>query len=110
MTPEPPASVAESFEQALAERQRERYVLRLYVTGMTDRSARSIGVIKAICEQLLPGRYELEVVDLLDRPELAEEKQIVAVPTLIKELPLPIRRLVGDLTNRDRVIMVMQQA
>ena len=103
-----PVDATEAFERLLAEEKRERYVLRLYVTGMTERSMKSIEGLKAICEQVLPGRYDLEVVNLYDNPEMAEKMQIIAAPTLVKELPLPARWLVGDVTDRGRVILVLQ--
>jgi len=81
-----------------------RYLLRLYITGMTARSARAISSIRALCEEHLKGRYRLEVVDLYSRPQLTRREQIVAAPTLIKRLPLPLRRMVGDLSDRDRVL------
>jgi len=82
----------------------ERYVLKLYVTGATPRSLRAISNVKAICEQYLKGRYHLEVVDIYRRPELVRRDQIVAVPTLIKKLPLPLRLLVGDLSRTELVL------
>jgi circadian clock protein KaiB len=81
-----------------------QFVLRLYVTGMTARSTRAIANLRQLCEQHLPDRYELEVVDVYQQPELASREQLVAVPTLIRRLPLPLRRLVGDLSNRQRVL------
>jgi circadian clock protein KaiB len=89
---------------AEAARATERYVLKLYVTGATGRSLRAIANIKAICEQYLKGRYELEVVDVYERPEVLREDQIVAVPTLVKKLPLPLRLLVGDLSATTQVL------
>jgi circadian clock protein KaiB len=85
--------------------QAKRYVLRLYVTGTTPRSALAIANIKGICEEHLKGRYELEVIDVYQRPALAADEQIVATPTLIRELPAPLRRLIGDLSDVDRVLM-----
>jgi circadian clock protein KaiB len=96
-------SVAD-FEQAAAATQAD-YVLRLYVAGATHKSAQAIRNIRAICEERLPGRYALEVVDVYQEPQLAKEDQILAVPTLIKRLPLPMRRLLGDLSNKDRVLL-----
>jgi circadian clock protein KaiB len=81
------------------------YVLRLYVTGTTPRSSRAIRTIKAICEAHLRGRYRLEVIDIYQRPALARDEQIVATPTLIRELPPPIRRMIGDLSDTDRVLV-----
>lgn len=82
-----------------------RHVLRLYVTGITPRSTRAIANIKAICEEHLKGNYDLEVVDLYQHPVLAAGDQIVAVPTLIKRLPPPLRRLIGDLSDREKVLI-----
>ena len=82
----------------------ERYELTLYVTGATARSLRAIANIKAICEQYLKGRYDLEVVDIYRRPALLRKDQIVAVPTLIKKLPVPLRLLVGDLSRTEQVL------
>lgn len=79
-------------------------MLKLYVTGATERSLRAIANLKAICEQYLKGRYHLEVVDIYRRPELLRRDQIVAVPTLIKKLPVPVRLLVGDLTRTELVL------
>ncbi|MBY0229483.1 MAG: circadian clock KaiB family protein [Gemmataceae bacterium] len=97
---------AEAFEKALAGGPApERYVLRLYVTGMTPRSTQAFAAIKALCEEELEGRYELEVIDLYQDPQLAREAQIIAVPTLVRELPQPLRRLVGDLSDRERILL-----
>jgi circadian clock protein KaiB len=82
-----------------------KYVLRLYVTGVTPKSVRAIKNIKQICEEHLKGRYELEVVDIYQRPALLQGEQIVAAPTLIKQLPHPLRRLVGDMSNTDKVLL-----
>jgi circadian clock protein KaiB len=83
----------------------EKYVLRLYVTGMTARSARTIENLQTFCEKHLAGRYELQVIDVYQQPELARTEQIVAVPTLIKKLPLPLRRLIGDMSDEHRVLV-----
>lgn len=95
----------QEFERALAEGGTERYVFRLYVTGATPSSGRAIANLKALCEEHLKDRYELEVIDVYRRPELAEGDQIVATPTLIKELPPPLRRLVGDLSDTPSVLV-----
>ncbi len=81
------------------------YLLKLYVMGTTPNSQRAIKNIKNICEQHLQGHYTLEVIDLYQQPQLAEGEQIVAVPTLIKKLPLPLRRILGDLSNTERVLV-----
>jgi circadian clock protein KaiB len=83
----------------------EKYLLRLYVTGTTPKSLRAIKNIKQICEEHLSGCYELEVVDIYQRPALLEGEQVVAAPTLIKKLPAPLRRLVGDMSNVEKVLM-----
>ncbi len=81
------------------------YTLRLYVTGMTPNSARAISNIKKICDEYLKGRYDLEVIDLYQHPGLAKGEQIIAAPTLIKKLPLPLRRVIGDMSSTDRVLV-----
>ena len=95
-----------TFEKSMAAPpSEERYVLRLYVTGMTQRSTEAFATIKALCEERLQGRYELEVIDIYQHPQLAIDEQIIAVPTLVKMLPAPLRRLVGDLSNVERVLL-----
>ena len=84
---------------------RDAYVLRLYVTGMTPRSARAVRNLQDICDEFLDGSYDLEVVDIYQQPVLAKHEQIIAAPTLIKKLPLPARRIIGDLSNRERVLL-----
>lgn len=86
-------------------RGREKYLLRLYVTGATPRSALAIANIRRICEELLHGCYDLEVIDIYQQPVLARDEQIIAAPTLVKKLPEPLRRLVGDLSSRERVLL-----
>lgn len=81
-----------------------RYVLRLYVTGSTPRSVRAIENLRRICEEHLFGRYDLEVIDIYQRPEAAREFQVIAVPTLVRLLPEPLRRVIGDLSDRDKVL------
>jgi circadian clock protein KaiB len=81
-----------------------RYVLKLYVTGMTPRAQEAIRNIQRICEEELKGRYDLEVIDIYQQPELAKKEQILAAPTLIRKLPLPLRKLVGDMSNKEKVI------
>jgi circadian clock protein KaiB len=97
-------STQSRVESAGADSATERYVLKLYVTGATGRSLRAIANIKAICEQYLKGRYDLEVVDIYRRPALLRRDQIVAVPTLVKMLPVPLRLLVGDLSRTEQVL------
>lgn len=83
----------------------EHHTLRLYITGTTSRSTQAIANIRALCEEYLAGHYELEVVDIYQQPGKAAEEQIIAAPTLIKTLPKPPKRLIGDLSNRDKVIV-----
>jgi len=84
---------------------KERYLLRLYVAGTTPRSNRAIVNIRRICEEHLKGRYELEVVDVVKNPRLAAGEQIIAAPTLVKKLPLPLRRFIGDLSETERILL-----
>lgn len=83
----------------------EHYVLHLYVTGMTPRAARAVRNVRAICDEHLKGGYELAVIDLYQQPALAREAQVIAAPTLIRKLPLPLRRIIGDMSERDSVLM-----
>ncbi len=100
-------ALAQEFGQTAAHLQQNDYVLRLYVTGTTLRSARAIANVRKICEQYLPGHHRLEVIDLYQQPELAQADQIVAVPTLIKELPRPVRRVLGDMSKTENVLIVL---
>jgi len=95
---------AESLETVAARDEDVRYVLFLYVTGMTLRSMQAISNLRAICETRLRGRYELQVVDIYRHPRLARDAQIVAAPTLIRKLPLPLRRIVGNLSDEDSLL------
>lgn len=95
----------EVYEHLLNDQKDSNYVLYLYVTGLTTRSAQAIDTIKNICDEELKGRYKLEVIDLSKDPQSAKEENIIAAPTLIKKLPLPLRRLIGDLSNRERVLI-----
>ena len=100
-----PSRTTAEFEELIVTADASRYTLRLYVTGMTPRSQRAIESIKAFCEEHLAGRYDLEVIDIYQHPTLAEGEQIIAAPTLIKALPAPLRRLVGDLSNTERILL-----
>jgi circadian clock protein KaiB len=90
---------------AAAAHESGHYVLRLYVTGTTPHSSRAIVNIRKICEEHLHGRYDLEVVDISQKPTLAEGEQIIAAPTLIKKLPLPLRRFIGDMSQTERILV-----
>jgi circadian clock protein KaiB len=94
----------EEFEQALQNPEKKQYVLSLYVAGSTPKSARAIENIKRICEEELAGHYVLEVIDIYRNPKAASDDQVVAAPTLVKRLPLPIRKLLGDLSD-DRYVL-----
>ena len=98
-------SAAVASEGSLAEPRKPQYELRLYVAGMTPRSARAIANIKEICEEHLKGHYDLRVIDLYQQPVLAKGHQIIALPTLIKKLPPPLRQIIGDLSDRERVLI-----
>ena len=93
------------FETAIERADSERYELRLYIAGTTAASGKAVENLRAICEEHLKGRYELTVIDVFQQPALAKNEQIIAVPTLIKKLPAPIRRIVGDLSNEHRVLV-----
>ena len=95
----------EEFEKAAARRDRAKYVLRLYVTGMTPKSTQAIANVEKLCKEHLAGRYELKVIDIYQQPKLAKGEQIIAAPTLIKKLPLPLRRLIGDMSDMERVLI-----
>jgi circadian clock protein KaiB len=83
------------------------YHLRLFVTGTTPRSARAIQNIRTICEEYLKGRYDLEVIDIYQHPDHVKTEQIVVTPTLVKEFPLPVRKLIGDLSDKERVLSAL---
>jgi circadian clock protein KaiB len=101
----PRKTTADMLDEVTEQTGTERYVLRLYVTGMTAGSARAIENVRTICEEHLHGRYELEVIDIYQQPALARGEQIVAAPTLIKKLPKPLRRLIGDMSSEERVLL-----
>lgn len=82
-----------------------KYRLKLYVTGQTARSQRAIANLRRICEEELNGEYEMLVIDVLERPQLAEDEKILATPTVVKELPTPIRRIIGDLSDTEKVLL-----
>jgi circadian clock protein KaiB len=94
----------EHFTDAAKKVKSEKYLLRLYVTGTTPHSVQAISNIKRICEEHFKGRYDLEVIDLYQHPNLASGEQIIAAPTLIRKLPLPLRRVIGDMSNTEKVL------
>lgn len=93
---------------AAAARNAERWELRLYVAGKTARSVAAVENLRRICEGHLAGKYKIEVVDLLQHPQLAKGDQIVAIPTLVRKLPEPVRRIIGDLSDVDRTLVGLQ--
>jgi len=95
----------EEFETLVAELARPSYLFRLFVSGATPRSTGAIANVRRICERYLPGQYELEVIDIYQQPEETRKAQIVAAPTLIKKLPFPVQRFVGDMSNSERIIV-----
>ena len=88
-----------------AKRASSRYALRLYITGQTPRSRQSVENLRALCDKYIPGQFDLEVVDIYQQPAMAAAGQIIAAPTLVKSMPLPLRRLVGDFSDQNRVIL-----
>lgn len=95
----------EEYEKALQTKGKEKYILRLYVSGMTPKSIRSIENIKKICRENLKGRYELEVIDIRKNPKIAQTENIIASPTLIRKLPPPLRGIIGDMVNEQQVLI-----
>lgn len=83
----------------------EEIILRLYITGKTPRSEQSIADLHRICEEEFAGQYRLDVINVLERPRLAEDEKILATPTLIKKLPPPLRRIIGDLSDKEKVLL-----
>ncbi|MDO1451335.1 circadian clock protein KaiB [Rhodocytophaga aerolata] len=83
----------------------EMWKLRLYIAGQTPKSVTALANLKKYCEQYLKGRYQLEVIDLLKNPQLAEGDQILAIPTLVRKVPVPMRKIIGDLSNQERVLV-----
>jgi circadian clock protein KaiB len=81
------------------------YILRLYVAGQTRKSLAAFANLKKICEEHLAGRYKIEVIDLLERPQLAKGDQILAIPTLVRQLPPPLKKIIGDLSNTEKVLV-----
>jgi len=96
-----------ALEKAFRKSGKEHYLLKLYVTGSTPKSLSAIAEVKAICEEELRGRYTLKVIDVHQEPHLAEQDQIIALPTLLKILPTPLRKILGDFSQRERVLAVL---
>ena len=100
-----PSNSYDAFEKALEDSKTDRYVLRLYVAGNTQKSANAILNLRKICEEHLQGRYQLEVIDIYQQPAMAKTDDVIATPTLVKQLPQPLRRIIGDLTQPERILV-----
>ena len=98
---------AKAFDRAVAEQPQGRFVLMLYISGMTPRSRRAIDNLQKLCEEHLAGCYDLEIIDIYQQPALAKAQQIIAAPTLVKKLPPPPRRVIGDLNDHGRVLVAL---
>jgi len=98
-------AAVKKLEKKAEEIKKEKYVLKLYVTGMTPRSMEAIMNIKKICQENLSGRYELDIIDIFRQPVLAKGEQIIAAPTLIKKLPLPFRKFIGDMSDTEKILI-----
>jgi circadian clock protein KaiB len=92
----------EEFEKSTARADPVKHLLLLYIAGMSPKSSRSIANVRKFCEENLKGRYELKVIDIYQQPNLAKEAQIIATPTLIKQLPLPLRKLIGNMSDTEK--------
>jgi circadian clock protein KaiB len=101
------APSAQEFERTIAGAPDARFVLRLYVSGMTPRSRAAIDNIHQLCEKHLAGRYDLAIIDIYQQPDLAKDGQVIAAPTLVKTLPTPLRRVIGDMADPGRVMMAL---
>lgn len=100
-----PSNELESYELVLQNVDQGKYFLRLYVTGIAPNSKRAIENVRKICKEHLEGRYELEIIDIYQQPVLAKEGQIVAAPTLVKELPPPLRKFIGDMSQTEKILL-----
>ena len=105
MTKKRVQTATEALEGASRSARDQQYTLRLYVAGLTPRSQEAIRTVTAICEEHLAGRFDLEVIDLYQHPVLAKGEQIIAAPTLIKKLPLPLRKIIGNMADKDKVLV-----
>ena len=105
MTKKDIQSVQKTLEAAAQAAKHQQYVLRLYVAGVTPRSQAAIRTVTTICEEHLAGRYELEVIDIYQQPTLAKGEQIIAAPTLIKKLPAPLRRFIGSMVDKEKILV-----
>jgi len=105
MTKRDTHSAQKALESAAQKAKHQRYILRLYVAGVTPRSETAIRTVTEICEEHLAGRYELEVIDIYQQPTLAQGEQIIAAPTLIKKLPAPLRKFIGNMADKEKILV-----
>jgi len=105
MTKKRTQTALEVLETASLDAKAQQYTLRLYVAGLTPRSQEAIRTVTAICEEHLADRYTLEVIDIYQHPVLAKGEQIIAAPTLIKKLPLPLRKIIGNMADKEKVLV-----
>lgn len=105
MTKKPTPTATEALLAASRDAKNQPYVLRLYVAGLTPRSQEAIRTISAICEEQLAGRCNLEVIDIYQNPVLAKGEQIIAAPTLVKHLPLPLRKIIGNMADKEKILV-----
>ncbi len=105
MAKKPDRKTEQALKAAAKNADTRNYVLRLYVAGITPRSQEAIRNVKAMCDEHLAGRYDLQIVDIYQQPVLAKGEQIIAAPTLIKKLPLPLRRLIGSMADEEKVLV-----
>lgn len=104
MNKEPRIDMKRRMEKSLARQRKEKFIFRLFITGTTPASTTAILNLKKICDEYLDGRYELDVIDIYQHPEAARDEQIIAAPTLIKKLPLPIRKFIGTMADKERIL------
>jgi circadian clock protein KaiB len=105
MTKKRAQTAIEALEAASRDAANQKYILRLYVAGLTPRSQEAIRTVTAICKEHLAGRCDLEVIDLYQNPVLAKGEQIIAAPTLIKKLPMPLRKIIGNMADKDKILV-----
>jgi circadian clock protein KaiB len=103
--PEKPKDQYKAFERAAKQATKQQYLLKLFVAGISPKSERAIRSVKEICEEHLKDRYKLEIIDIYQHPEALNDGEVIAAPTLVKKLPLPLRRLIGDMTNKEKLIV-----
>ncbi len=101
----PTRAAPRNARRASSSRNPETYLLRLYVAGQTPKCVTAFANLKKICDEYLAGQYQIEIVDLLENPKLAQGDQILAIPTLVRKLPEPVRKIIGDLSNTERVLV-----